>query len=73
MPRRIQLGLRLPHLQSRIRNLIGLAFGWQENPKLDMGLEPIKLNSEKLVEIHDYIKENKTDVRKETILPTSFW
>ena len=40
---------------------------------LDMGLEPIKLNSEKLVEIHDYIKENKTDVRKETILPTSFW
>lgn len=40
---------------------------------LDMGLEPIKLNSEKLVEIHDYIKENKTDVRKETILPSSFW
>ena len=32
-----------------------------------------KLNSEKLVEIHDYIKENKTDVRKETILPSSFW
>ena len=40
---------------------------------LDLGLEPIKLNSEKLVEIHDYIKENKTDVRKETILPSSFW
>ena len=40
---------------------------------LDLGLDPIKLNSDKLVEIHDYIRNNKTDIRKESIFPSSFW
>ena len=40
---------------------------------LDLGLDPIKLNSDKLVEVYDYIRNNKTDIRKESIFPSSFW
>ena len=40
---------------------------------LDLGLDPIKLNSDKLVEVYDYIRNNKTEIRKESIFPSSFW
>ena len=40
---------------------------------LDLGLDPLKLSGEKLKEIHDYIKLNRTDVNMKTILPSSFW
>ena len=40
---------------------------------LDCGLEPIKLDSDRLTEIHTYINEHKTDIIEKSIYPSSFW
>ena len=40
---------------------------------LELGLEPIYLNKEKIEEIYNFIKENWVEIKGHTILPTSFW
>ena len=40
---------------------------------MDLGLDPIYISDERIKEIYEFIKENTTDIKGNTIMPSSFW
>ena len=63
----------LQNIENPRNELVENSLEVSNNNFLDLGLKPIYLNQENIIDIYNFIRKNKNIIDNTKILPMSFW